>query len=145
MQSIRCKYCFGWRDRTRDVIADTDFILAVCRCHLKVGVSNTSSCLLSFSHCFLGFPHSILFTFRSPSLPLSWYCGFWRWSYCLCVGMDGWTRRTLFLEVRRPQWLWLEAILHESFQCGNFAPEMLVLGGGSPSQPSLAVSFTPCQ
>lgn len=30
-------------------------------------------------------------------------------------------------------WLWLEATLYEPFQCGNFAPEMLVLEGGSPS------------
>lgn len=139
-ECTRCRHCFEWRDRTRDVITDTDFILAVCRCDLKVGVSNTSSCLLSFSHCSLGFPHGVLFTSCSPSLPPSWCCGLWRWSYCLCVEMDGWTR-SLFLEVRRPHGYGWRPLFTSLFSVVILPQKCLFWGGPV----WLAVSFTPCQ
>lgn len=58
---------------------------------------------------------------------------------------DGWVDKKSVSRGEKAPWLWLEATLYKSFQCGSFAPEMLVLGSGSPSLPSLAVSFTPCQ
>lgn len=47
--------------------------------------------------------------------------------------------------MRGPRGLWLEATLYKALRCVNFAPEMLVLGSGSPSAHSLSVPFTPCQ